>query len=121
MVATDVILIPVCTKPGVKHFKPMKIAYFLYWPFKYGCQLIISPTALFPCLAGCLCFSLPCLSSPCLLPYPAYFLDLPISSPDAFFCAFIFFGFIYYSLYFLFYFFLFYFYFSFTDFFSLIH
>ena len=40
MVATDVILIPVCTKPGVKHFKPMKIAYFLYWPFKYGCQLI---------------------------------------------------------------------------------
>ena len=41
MVATDVILIPVCTKPGVKHFKPMEIAYFLYWHFKYGCQLII--------------------------------------------------------------------------------
>ena len=40
MVATDVILLPVCTKPGVKHFKPMKIAYFLYWPFKHGCQLI---------------------------------------------------------------------------------
>ena len=36
----DVILIPDCTKPVVKHFKPMKIAYFLYWPFKYGCQLI---------------------------------------------------------------------------------
>ena len=33
-------LIPDCTKPVVKHFKPMKIADFLYWPFKYGCQLI---------------------------------------------------------------------------------
>ena len=42
----DVILIPVCTKPTVKHFKPMKIAYFLYWPFKYGCQLIITGNTL---------------------------------------------------------------------------
>ena len=40
MVVTEVILIPDVTKPIVKHFKPMKIVYFLYWPFKYDCQLI---------------------------------------------------------------------------------
>ena len=35
------------------------------------------PTAL-PCLIGCLSFSLPFLSLPCLFPCPAYFLDLPM-------------------------------------------
>ena len=58
-----------------------------------------SPTALFPCLSGCLSFSLPCLfpypayflcflpvSLPCLLLCPAYFLALPISMPCLFPC-----------------------------------
>ena len=49
-----------------------------------------SPTALFPSLAGCLSFSLPCpacfLALPissgfCLFPCPAYFCALPISLP----------------------------------------
>ena len=35
------------------------------------------PTAL-PCLTGCLSFSLPFLSLPCLFPCPAYFHDLPM-------------------------------------------
>ena len=54
-----------------------------------------SPTTLFPCLAGCLTFSLPCpvcfLALPissafCLFPCPAYFLALPyfLASPVAF-------------------------------------
>ena len=53
------------------------------------------PTALFPCLAGCLSFSLPCpacfLDLPissvfCLFPCPAYFCALPISLPCLFPC-----------------------------------
>ena len=54
-----------------------------------------SPTTLFPCLAGCLTFSLPCpacfhalpiSSAFCLFPFPAYFLSLPyfLASPVAF-------------------------------------
>ena len=33
----------------------------------------------FICLDGCLSFSLPCLSLPCLFPSPAYFHALPVS------------------------------------------
>ena len=54
-----------------------------------------SPTALFPCLAGCLSFSLPCpacfLTRPissafCLFPCPVYFCALLISLPCLFPC-----------------------------------
>ena len=72
--------------------------YFMLQKFMHNINIIhrsFSPTTLFPCLAGCLTFSLPCpaclhalpiSSAFCLFPCPAYFLALPyfLASPVAF-------------------------------------
>ena len=73
---------------------------YLFRAAKFMCNINIihrsfSPTALFPCLTGCLSFSLPCpacfLALPIssafsLFPCPAYFCALPISLPCPFPC-----------------------------------
>ena len=66
----------------------LKIFFILYVISCAFCQfvsIILFTIFFFICLDGCLSFSLPCLSLPCLFPCPAYFCALPISSPDAFF------------------------------------